>query len=496
MRFKPFYVLLVVVLFNIVLPITACSKKDLKSNTPSSQGGQDSGGGEILKSTEEEVLDAIQEALYFFENSGFSRNSKLSFFESLEEIIVSDKTVSEDPNKQRTQKIIEEILVQTERSTLHKQIFGQSKVSYDMKDCPGVADHKDAAVSEHKIGATMCFNIKELMNFAPSNLHKELIALIAHEFGHLLGYRETDAQLIQDLVKSSWKDFESLAEQVLLENAWKSYVGVMNALNKAKLELLNDQDTRKRLVERKQKHLLSSTYDFGKTIDPVVNLLNSLVENTKTIEQIFYLKINDRKKIGQFANEFEGISKSFARHYNVRISSTSVFDKVINDRLAATDKAFCDLAAIFEEYILSLNDKIADKIYDKNESGDTSVFVRLTTFYNKEIVMSCENVKNFKMKSLCEVSPDEDPSATCIPAELDQYVPVQGMYWAPNEDIKRRSADEPIGYRLVPRSKEMSPETENLKAEEEEKAPIPIGARFKLPPPEDVRNYNKDTEEE
>jgi hypothetical protein len=215
----------VFLLFSLL--IFACSSKgrDRSPLGPQVKSGnmegtaQDGGGGSVPQSSEAEVIAAIkwswaklQDEWGYGGDSIFRRivrikNQRLpSDIESLLEtaenpaiIEALQPTNDEDPL----------LAGLKEEGRLHagpRDVLLKSRLNILLDgSCKGPNGDTDASVSENKIGAEICFSINKLKRIAPSSLHKEILALLCHEYGHIIGFDEEKAQLLQKTIAENFE---------------------------------------------------------------------------------------------------------------------------------------------------------------------------------------------------------------------------------------------------------------------------------------------------
>jgi len=184
-----FLLVLTVAFANVV----ACSKQ----TSPTDQGTQVGGGGVTPKSTVDQVNAALDQALQLASEQGVTKNIFVQFW--------SDKG-----SKSKTSSISEPVHVfpaYAEAATPDKQFdnkfalaLTQNRITRRAQgDCPHPSYEldADASVSQLNYQADICFSIGNLTATAPSDLLKQVLALVLHEATHMGGADEAEARAWQ-----------------------------------------------------------------------------------------------------------------------------------------------------------------------------------------------------------------------------------------------------------------------------------------------------------
>lgn len=232
------YSLGLILFFTIAFGLSAC--KPPSSGTPSAAkpeaspaptptpstvtGGQDPGGGYALVSTAEEVRSALNDALDLAEKSNIEDNIFYSYLKS--------KALAQSESEKETFNLIAQVIgglppdclpkdLAWEKTNLsfltchsltteakaaleNRNYFAEtilkSRIRFEEdKAClVGKDNHADASVSEHKVGADICFSIKNLRRLPRTDLQREILSLILHEMSHIAGFDEEKSVKIQN----------------------------------------------------------------------------------------------------------------------------------------------------------------------------------------------------------------------------------------------------------------------------------------------------------
>jgi hypothetical protein len=176
------------------------------------RGGQDGGGGNVKKSTAEEVKTAIEQvrALYLMEEVP-ERQHPL-FWSAM----VDDENWKEakaiafkltmpftliDPEE-----LIERAVSGNPQPSDLPEYLKMSRIKIkEDGPCPahGGKEESDASVSANKFGADICFSVPRLQRIPNSGLYGTLVALFGHEITHLAGFGEREADLVQEMLAAN-----------------------------------------------------------------------------------------------------------------------------------------------------------------------------------------------------------------------------------------------------------------------------------------------------
>lgn len=342
--------------------IVACTKegptKIVKVATEPIQAtnptGGDAGGGVTMGSTTQEVELAIKEAIFLFKNYKFTDMNNL--FDALRDVI--------DHRDEVDSKLIAEI--QNKGDFLEN--FKKSKVSLNMSDCPGVKGHKHAAVSSHSLGANICFNVEALKELPPSSLSRALVALIAHEYVHLLGFREPEAVRTQKMVVKSWPKFEMYQYIYFQTHLVNAYRDILNTLNKVALFA---SENNFEMANASAKSLESQRMAF-----------QNLHQNHA---MSWLVRVNDKEKMLETGSEI------FSLDFNIVSSGSDANDSWIETQ-ARTKKLFCELAELYFPYrdsVFTIDE--ADALLDLGEEVTSKKQIKIEA---SRIAIKCDNVSD------------------------------------------------------------------------------------------------------
>ncbi|MES2769410.1 MAG: hypothetical protein V4596_09720 [Bdellovibrionota bacterium] len=206
---------LVLLLFSIT--IISCSKTENKSVV---QGGQDSGGGNTVFSTDKEIEDTYLEVI---EDLPKAVNSILDLY-FIESVSNKEKKILLRAFKNK----LTELVPEEERAQIDKEI--EDHEMYSMKERPAPLrrafekivkaseiiikkdgpcasqdkPHGYASIKEFKIGSPICISFYQLKTIPQDSLYKEILGVMLHEYLHALDFGEKNAITIQTVITSSF----------------------------------------------------------------------------------------------------------------------------------------------------------------------------------------------------------------------------------------------------------------------------------------------------
>lgn len=255
-------------------------------------GGQDGGGGDVEKSTEEDVRKAVSEmkSLVIQKHSimllstalgrddiNFGETNELLTKEQrslLVQLIVKMRTplagaISEDST------ILHRIDELKEIQNLGglEDYLELSSVYFEVEGpCPNI-EHKDAdaSVSAYTYGADICFSISTLMGIPKSSLYKHVYGLWWHEIVHLNGHRDEDVAVT--IEKLAEETYETLVSGTPINIPYKLLSSFMSAeiyLKKAKEEIYQERRAGESRFINVTKYL---TFSLG-VLDVSINVLS------------------------------------------------------------------------------------------------------------------------------------------------------------------------------------------------------------------------------
>lgn len=208
----------------ILIPTLILSISCGKNNSSKPQGGQDSGGGDTLGSTNKEIYTALK--------------NKHQIFNELQELIFSIP-LKFPPNTpiNELKGFEEEWYFKFSSANIDLfNIVGNLIVKDDCYDKYG--EQKTASVSNHEEDGGICISINKLSKVSSNSLYKEITLILIHEISHLIGYEEDGAVKMQNFMKEKYE------ETVITGNLVKSIKGVftdVSILMLLELQLMIDK---------------------------------------------------------------------------------------------------------------------------------------------------------------------------------------------------------------------------------------------------------------
>lgn len=180
--------------------LISCAKDTSTSSASPEQpqGGVDGGGGDILQSTEHQVITELNSAYYM---------SMGQIFYNLAFLEVSD------PYVKRIQERMYNSEIGTENWQASQPIFQdflKTKFQVQSKGCRESSERNSHAmgVDKFKLGETICVSTDVLRKLPPEELHTQIVGLFAHEFAHHFGFGELDSVKFQMFIVRNLKDLK------------------------------------------------------------------------------------------------------------------------------------------------------------------------------------------------------------------------------------------------------------------------------------------------
>ncbi|MCC6137892.1 MAG: hypothetical protein IT287_04620 [Bdellovibrionaceae bacterium] len=221
------------------LPIFTIGCND---NSDTRNGTSDSGGGNVKKSTAEDVRAAVPKALGIIHSDKFywkisfaswpkyytlsEEQQKLSsntfttlVFPTTEIFKKMKLQISDNMTEEEFDAYIQEKdeLKKIYKSDLISDYIDASKI-YFLEKGPCPASDKadaDASVDKFTLDARICLSIDRLQALPKEDLIKHIVGLLTHELAHMFGYGEDAAVLVQDRTVAGFRAaISSSAEQV------------------------------------------------------------------------------------------------------------------------------------------------------------------------------------------------------------------------------------------------------------------------------------------
>lgn len=186
----------------------ACTAESLKAQLENSQKRQgltkggvgNTGGGNTIKATEQDILDFVQ---------GDGKDSKLKDALLTGFITIEHNMRSKKIKDVRILSMMSNFLGKTLETNINWDIFNtQFQVKDQCFDIYG--EEREAAVQEFKTGTPICISKSEFMKIPASAMKFEMIALAAHELAHHFGYNEEDATYLQAYFSENLPEMMSL----------------------------------------------------------------------------------------------------------------------------------------------------------------------------------------------------------------------------------------------------------------------------------------------
>lgn len=247
-----------------LLFLLACAKSN---NKPSPQGGQDSGGGNIVFSTDTEVEKAYNDvvkdlprAVNEILNLGFLANvtddEKLYLLLAFKQKIIDlvpEKDRLEIDRSALDPRILEEEIFDLNRTPEQAPLFIAFKKLIDSseikikRDGPCSAQdnpHGYGSIKEFKIGSPICISFYKLKTVPKDSLYKEILGVLLHEYLHALNFNERAAVLIQSVITNN----SSIASGPYYYRVFEPVQG-----ESQKHDLVEDADTLKSFAEKNGK---------------------------------------------------------------------------------------------------------------------------------------------------------------------------------------------------------------------------------------------------
>ena len=236
----------------VVTFVAACAPPSARNNQADSTPGTagDVGGGGIGKSTKEQVILAIDESVELFKTEGFYSfgnvfhllDIALRTSEAVRAEKSNGKLSLEELTKATDEHPLSDLLKEVGDSNQLRSNLERSKIYYDMTSCPGVVGHVDAAVSQHSLGANICFNVQSLTRLPPLQLKSEIFALLVHEYLHLMGYREEIAQKVQSELVNHWDQIEGNVISSIHQKQMDRFQETLSRMNRLGLLLKREKN--------------------------------------------------------------------------------------------------------------------------------------------------------------------------------------------------------------------------------------------------------------
>jgi hypothetical protein len=188
-KFKNNFLKIILLYASLTAGVVACSKK---TDYQTTQGGQDSGGGNTSNSSIEDVEFYYRRVIpqlptilsrFFFEGtiSKFKSEQKRQLLTAVINKINTDKEHYSDKNM--IEQFITKFPINIKKNS--------SCNSIDKK-------HAHASIQKFEVGSPICISFSELTKNPKSSLEREIVSLLLHEYMHGLGYNEEDATTIQN----------------------------------------------------------------------------------------------------------------------------------------------------------------------------------------------------------------------------------------------------------------------------------------------------------
>jgi hypothetical protein len=192
-------------------------------------GVTDSGGGEIKPSSRAEVIESIETAWEMATVIPITENliSSLQFIIDIPYSELSyAQRILKDPSHSRNYRLAHEnelhLRQQLDQANTSEDSYydyleawitafkvsdsyrhagsalSESEIEFQDICYDANGEEKDATVSEHRLGATICFSIERLTRIPRASLVREILGLIVHEWAHVLGEDEDVANEMQE----------------------------------------------------------------------------------------------------------------------------------------------------------------------------------------------------------------------------------------------------------------------------------------------------------
>lgn len=210
-------------------------------------GTADAGGGDIIKSSEAEVREAIPRAFDILMNPNFFKELQLSSEKKKAEGTLTDK---KDSIEVPLNILMNPLAAYREG---YQAIFGKKKVLAEKPDAtddlrdyidytqikikekgPCVAidkENADASVSVFQLDAEICLSLEKLKLIPRDSLTAYVASILAHEMTHMVGYGEATALVMQKAVLLATQRLDS-----------SSGDGIPSRLRRILLKIMSDMD--------------------------------------------------------------------------------------------------------------------------------------------------------------------------------------------------------------------------------------------------------------
>lgn len=277
------------------------------------QGPGCGGGGDIVKATKQNILEAIRQAREILKNP------------NLYKIVYDANNFSPDGDLAKKLTYVISLLDYSKEvgpwnhsfldtpNAIAERIDRIPIFYLEDKPCPSAnQDHAEASVSPRSMQGKICFSISELSDQGSDTIGLHVLGLMIHEYTHMLGFNEINADLIQKLfvvayphLISSYNSPES-----------RLYRSIIQEVHTWPLTFEHDPDNPFGGPDTEVNDRLLSLLETASV------LLRNNLENYPTIKICKYLK--DKNHAG-IARNFDLVNRMTVVQ-NIYRSQTNIFD--------------------------------------------------------------------------------------------------------------------------------------------------------------------------
>lgn len=271
-----------------VAPAPVAPTTNSNGGNNSREGGQDLGGGDLYKGTAVSDLKLSQLVFDFQQNKNAIMNN---LFELIKTKFISSLNTEGTPDLEIKNSLYEKLY--KSKSTIFDVI---NKVSVDAKTNEFCKD-KDGNIKDGSIYSgkenTICVSLVSLGDVYQDTLRNRFVALVAHEYSHLLGSSEVEAAYLQKMIVDDVK-YEQILEYAKSKNQLGSEIMKSNAYMQALSNMVTPRPQREliNLLEEQleQAALQAQSLYENKTINDVklCQLTQELYLKIIELEKVYY----------------------------------------------------------------------------------------------------------------------------------------------------------------------------------------------------------------